>query len=237
MPAMKQMPVLPEPDFRHVNTWVFDLDNTLYPAESGLFAQIDARMTLFVQNLLGLDADSARALQKAYYREHGTTLNGLMRLHGVLPDTYLSFVHDIDLGVLERDELLASALSRLPGRLFIFTNGCRDHAARILEWLGLAQYFEAIWDIRTIDFRPKPDPDSYAKVLDGAGIEASHAAMFEDAARNLVPAHALGMTTVWLRNDSPWSNQGPDYPVASAASIDYETDNLPLFLNTIGISQ
>lgn len=225
-----------QPDFRHVDAWVFDLDNTLYPAGSGLFAQIDTRMTSFVQNLLGLNAEEARTLQKAYYRDHGTTLNGLMRVHGVEPDTYLSFVHDVDLTVLARDEVLARGLARLPGRRFIFTNGCRDHAARILEWLGLAEFFSDIWDIRTIDFRPKPEPGSYRKVLAQASIEAAHAAMFEDALRNLVPAHALGMTTVWLRNDSPWSKQGPDYPVDSAACIDYETDDLPQFLNTIGIS-
>jgi putative hydrolase of the HAD superfamily len=225
------------PDFRHVESWVFDLDNTLYPADSGLFAQIDARMTVFVQNLLGVDAEAARSLQKAYYREHGTTLNGLMHLHGVEPDSYLSFVHDIDLSALARDEALGRALARLPGRRFIFTNGCRDHAARILERLDLARYFNEIWDIRTIAFRPKPDPGSYRRVLDDARIDAARAAMFEDAARNLVPAHGQGMTTVWLRNDSPWSKQGPEYPVASPAHIDYETGDLPQFLNTIRISQ
>ena len=224
------------PDFRHVESWVFDLDNTLYPADSGLFAQIDARMTVFVQNLLGIDAEAARSLQKAYYREHGTTLNGLMRLHGVEPDAYLAFVHDIDLSALTRDEALARALARLPGRRYIFTNGCRDHAARILAWLGLAQYFDEIWDIRTIGFRPKPEPDSYRQVLGGARIDPVRAAMFEDAARNLVPAHEQGMTTVWIRNDSPWSKQGPEYPVASSAYIDYETDDLPQFLNAIRIS-
>ncbi len=225
----------PAPDFRHVDAWVFDLDNTLYPASTALFARIEARMTLFVQQRFSLGFEDARALQKAYYRDHGTTLNGLMREHGVEPDAYLDFVHDIDLSVLAADEELATALARLPGRRFVFTNGCRRHAARILERLSLASFFDDVWDIRTIDFRPKPDPDSYRKVLDSAGITAPKSAMFEDVPRNLVPAHALGMTTVLLRNDSPWSNQGPEHPVATSEHIHYETDDLAGFLNCLRV--
>lgn len=224
------------PDFRHVNAWIFDLDNTLYPAASGLFGQIDLRMTEFVADLLGVSPDEARTIQKACYRDHGTTLNGLMRLHGVDPETYLGYVHDIDLSLLADDAHLDAALARLEGRRFVFTNGCRNHAERVLDRLKLAHHFDDIWDIRTIAFRPKPDPLAYDSVLASAGIEPARAAMFEDAARNLVPAHALGMTTVWLRNSSEWSKQGPALPVASGEHIDHEIGDLAQFLHTIRIA-
>jgi putative hydrolase of the HAD superfamily len=223
------------PDFRHVDVWIFDLDNTLYPAESRIFAQVEARMTRFVQELLKLEEQEARRIQKAYYREHGTTLNGLMRVHGVDPDAYLAFVHDIDISALGADTALARAIQRLPGRRFVFTNGCRDHAGRILERLALDGFFEELWDIRTIAFRPKPDPDSYRAVLARAGANPARTAMFDDIARNLAPAHQLGCTTVWLRNDSEWSKQGPEHPRASSAGIDYETFDLREFLETIRI--
>jgi putative hydrolase of the HAD superfamily len=223
------------PDFRHVDTWIFDLDNTLYPADCGLFAQIDARMTEFVAQLLGVEAQEARFIQKTYYREHGTTLNGLMRLHAVDPEAYLDYVHDIDLSPLSGDLALGAGIERLEGRRFIFTNGCRNHAERVLGRLNLERHFDDIWDIRTIGYRPKPDPIAYEAVLASAGIEPSQAAMFEDAARNLVPAHALGMTTVWLRNGSEWSKQGPAFPVASGEHIDHEIDDLAQFLHEIRI--
>jgi putative hydrolase of the HAD superfamily len=223
------------PDFRHVDSWIFDLDNTLYPAASGLFAQIDRRMTEFVSGKLGVGLAEARIIQKSYYRDHGTTLNGLMRLHDVDPDAYLGYVHDIDLTPLTVDSELDSALARLNGKRFVFTNGCRKHASRVLGQMRLGRHFDDIWDIRTIGFRPKPDPLAYDDVISASGIDPSRAAMFEDAARNLVPAHALGMTTVWLRNGSEWSKQGPAFPVASSAHIDHEIEDLAQFLHSIRI--
>ena len=223
------------PDFRHVDVWIFDLDNTLYPAESHIFAQIEKRMTLFVQRLLGLEEQEARRVQKAYYREHGTTLNGLMRVHGVDPEAYLAFVHDIDISTLEADAELARAIARLPGRRFVFTNGCRHHAGRILDRLALTHFFEELWDIRTIAFRPKPDLESYRAVLARADAKPGHTAMFDDITRNLAPAHELGCTTVWLRTESEWSKQGPAHPQVSSAQIDYETSDLCEFLGTIRI--
>jgi putative hydrolase of the HAD superfamily len=235
MSAQPSTPADAGPDFRHVDVWIFDLDNTLYPAASDLFAQIDARMTAYVQDLLGIGAADARALQKAYYRNHGTTLNGLMRLHGVDPDEFLAFVHDIDLRALAPDPELQAAITRLPGRRFIFTNGCRHHAARVLAQLALEALFDDVWDIRTVSYRPKPDPAGYRAVLEDNRIGPARAAMFEDAARNLVPAHALGLTTVWLKNGSVWSKQGPEHPVAEARHIHYEIDDLAQFLQTIRI--
>jgi len=223
------------PDFRHVDTWIFDLDNTLYPASSDLFAQIDTKMTAFVQELLGLGFDDARALQKNYYRDHGTTLNGLMHHHGVDPEDFLGAVHDIDLTALGPDAELKKAIQRLPGRRYVFTNGCRDHAMRVLRRLELEALFDAIWDIRAIDYRPKPDVDGYRRMLEQHVVTPSRAAMFEDAARNLVPAHELGMTTVWLKNGSVWSKQGPEHPRPEAKHIHYEIEDLAQFLHTIRI--
>ncbi len=223
------------PDFRHVDTWIFDLDNTLYRADSDLFAQIDARMSAYVANLLGISPDEAKKLQKDYYRDYGTTLSGLIRVHGIDPETFLSDVHDIDLTRLEPDPALNSAIARLPGRRFVFTNGCRNHAQRVLDRIGLAQAMDDIWDIRTIAFQPKPERAAYERVLADTGIAASRAAMFEDVARNLVPAHELGMTTVWINNGSVWSKQGPEHPVAQPHHINYETDDITAFLSTIRI--
>jgi putative hydrolase of the HAD superfamily len=221
------------PDFRHVESWIFDLDNTLYPAASDLFAQIDARMAAYVARELGLDASEAARLQKAYYHDHGTTLNGLIKLHGIDPEPYLAEVHDIDLSVLAPDPALNGAIAALPGRKFVFTNGCRDYAQRVLDRLGLSSLAGAVWDIRTTNFCPKPDPAAYEHVIATAAIVPGRAAMFEDLARNLVPAHALGMTTVWLDNGSIWSRQGPEHPVAEARHIDYTTTDLAQFLKDI----
>ena len=223
------------PDFRHVKHWVFDLDNTLYRADSGVFARIDARMTEFVSAHLGLEKDAARAVQKTLYREHGTTLNGLIKLHGIDPEPYLDFVHRIDLSELKADAALAFAIERLPGGRYVFTNGCARHAGRVLERLGLTHLFHGIWDIRDIGFVPKPDPAAYRCIVARGGFAPETAAMFDDIARNLVEAHALGMTTVWLNTDAVWGHQGPEFQVASAGHIDHETEDLIQFLNRIRI--
>src|SRR5690349_7385102 len=199
----------PRPDFRHVKDWIFDLDNTLYCADNGIFAQIESRMTDYVERFLSLPREAARSVQKDLYRQYGTTLNGLMHQHDCDAEDYLSFVHDIDLGDLKPDAELNSALARLPGRRFVFTNGCARHAARILERIGLAGVFDAVWDIRSMKFVPKPMQDAYAPVMEAGGVEGPNAAMFDDIPRNLVPAARLGMTTVWLKNDVHWGKHGP----------------------------
>ena len=224
----------PAPDFRHVRNWIFDLDNTLYRADNGIFAQIEARMTDYVMAFLNLERDAAYARQKELYRRYGTTLNGLMTEHGAEPDAYLSYVHDIDLSSLGPDRALGEAIARLPGRRFVFTNGCRDHAARILERLQMTDLFDAVWDIRSMAFTPKPEPRAYASVVEAANVACGEAAMFDDIARNLVPARAMGMTTVWLKTDAPWGRHGPLMDVARS-DIDHETDNLTGFLNSIRI--
>lgn len=232
---MNQISPSPEPGFAHVRDWIFDLDNTLYRVDSGVFAQIDQRMTSFVAELLALDRDSARAVQKQLYRDHGTTLAGLINVYGIDPEPYLAFVHDLDLSGLMPDPALGQALERLEGRRFVFTNGCRNHAGRILERLGLEHLFDQVWDIRTIGFVPKPGRGAYDAVVAEAGLDPAASAMFDDIARNLVVPHEMGMTTVWLNCQSEWSRQGPDFPVASPAHIDHEIRDLKYFLNRIGI--
>jgi putative hydrolase of the HAD superfamily len=234
--AFAQFGAMPDaPDFRHVRAWVFDLDNTLYPAHCDLFSQIDDRMTDYVARLLDVDPVEARRLQKEHYRVHGTTLNGLMKLHGVEPEAYLAYVHDIDLSGLVPDRSLAAALARLPGKRFVFTNGCRNHATRVLDRLALSSLFEDVWDIRTIAYCPKPGAAAYRAVCALTGTPASATAMFDDIAHNLVEAQALGWTTVWLRNGSEWSRQGPREPIAEPRHIHYETRDLAAFLHSIRI--
>jgi len=237
MPHISPEPHAPDqgPDFRHVRHWVFDLDNTLYRADSGVFARIDARMTEFLAQFLKTNPEEARLVQKKLYREHGTTLNGLIKLYDLDPEPYLEFVHEIDLSDLKEDGALAFAIERLPGRRHVFTNGCARHAERILARLGLTHLFDDIWDIRSIGFVPKPDPRAYHHIVAHGGFAPRAAAMFDDIARNLVEAHALGMTTIWLNAGSPWERQGPEFPVASALHIDHEINDLARFLGSLRI--
>jgi putative hydrolase of the HAD superfamily len=222
------------PDFRHVKSWIFDLDNTLYCADSGIFAQIEGRMTEYVMAFLKLPREQAYARQKELYRQYGTTMNGLMREHGASPEDYLHYVHDIDLSSLGMDKALVEVLEKLPGRRFVFTNGCRDHAARILERLGMTSLFDAVWDIRTMGFQPKPQMEAYECVIKASGVACDQAAMFDDLPRNLVPAARLGMTTIWLKTDAPWGKHGPLMDVAPG-DIHHTTENLTQFLQSIRI--
>jgi putative hydrolase of the HAD superfamily len=228
-------PPSPAPDFRHVGTWIFDLDNTLYEARSDVFPQIEQRMGEFVARLLRLEPAEARKVQKALYRAYGTTLNGLVREHGIDPEPFLAYVHDIDLSSLVPQPDLTRAIARLPGRRLVFTNGCRHHAARVLERLALTALFDGIWDIRACGFVPKPDAAAYRQVVSEAGIAPGRAAMFDDIPGNLVAAHALGMTTVWLNSGVSWSREGPEFPVESRAAIDHEAAGLVPFLRSIRI--
>ncbi len=195
---------------RAAETWIFDLDNTLYPAASNLFAQVDVRIGAFIGNLLDLDPVAARTLQKQYFRDYGTSLRGLMERHGVDPEAYMAFVHDIDVTAVAPSPALDQALSRLEGRKIIFTNGSVAHAERVTDRLGVARHFEAVFDIAAADYVPKPEPAVYDQLVDRHDIEPRRAVMVEDIARNLVPAAALGMATVWVRSGSRWGADGAD---------------------------
>jgi len=196
--------------FRHVDCWIFDLDNSLYPASADLFALIDARMTQYIQHLLGCGHDEARTVQKGYFHEHGTTLAGLMAAHGTDPHEFLDYVHDIDLARISADPALVAALDRLPGRKFVFTNGDEAYARRVLDRLGLANAFDGLHDIHAMNYLPKPDPRSYRAMCDLYAIDPRRALFVEDMARNLEPAKALGMTTIWVDNGSEQAGIGAD---------------------------
>jgi putative hydrolase of the HAD superfamily len=183
-------------DLAQIRDWVFDLDNTLYPADIDLFPQVDRRMGEFIARHFGIGTDEARTLQKQYFRTYGTTLRGLMLHHGLEPQAYLDYVHDIDLSVVSRNAALDAALENLDGRKTVFTNGSLKHAEAILERLGIARHFAAIFDVAAAEFVPKPDPGCYQKMLKSLVIAPERAALFEDTADNLPPAAALGMTTV-----------------------------------------
>ena len=195
---------------RHVDCWIFDLDNSLYPASSNLFELIDLRMGEYISRLLGCDTVEARRVQKGFFRSHGTTLAGLMESHGVDPHDFLDFVHDIDLARLTADERVVAALDRLPGRKFVFTNGDERYARRVLDRLGLANAFDGLHDIHAMDYVPKPDPRAYAAMCARHDIRPETALFVEDMARNLAPAKALGMTTVWVDNGSDQASHEAD---------------------------
>jgi putative hydrolase of the HAD superfamily len=215
------------PALAHIDTWIFDLDNTLYPASANLFALIDARMTAFVGDLLGLERDEAYRVQKEYFLAHGTTLAGLMREHEVDPTAFLAYVHDIEMDVLEANAPLAAALAKLPGRKLVFTNGDKPYALKVLDRLGLGESFEAVHDVHAMDLVPKPHPSAYAGLCAAFGIDPRRALFVEDMARNLAPAKAIGMATVWVDNGS---EQGHD---ADRSYVDYTTRDLTTWLTDI----
>ena len=190
------------PRLAHIDSWIFDLDNSLYPASCNLFELMELKMGSYIQQLLGVDAEEARRVQKRYFHEHGTTLAGLMLSHGIDPHDFLDFVHDIDLARVTADPELVAALDRLPGRKFVFTNGDEAYARRVLDRIGLANAFDGMHDIHAMNYVPKPDPSSYAALCERHGIEPKRALFVDDMARNLAPAKALGMVTVWLDNGS-----------------------------------
>lgn len=211
-----------------VKTWLFDMDNTLYPSRANLFGQIDRKMEAFVGDLLGLNRDEARAVQKRYFHEHGTTLRGLMLSHGVDPHSFLEFVHDIDMSVLDPDPRLAAALARLPGRKLVFTNGDAPYAERVLAALGIREAFEDLYDIHAMDYHPKPDPRAYQRLCERHAVDPATAFFADDMAHNLRPAHAMGMVTAWINNGSERGDHGH-----SPEFIDHEIGDLTDWLEEL----
>ena len=216
------------PALSHIDCWIFDLDNSLYPASADLFALIDIRMGEYIQRLLACDPVEARRVQKSYFHEHGTTLAGLMAGHGVAPRDFLDYVHDIDLARLSADPAVVAAMDRLPGRKFVFTNGDEAYASRVLDKLGLANAFDGMHDIHAMDYVPKPNPAAYAALCSAHAIAPETALFVEDMSRNLEPANALGMTTVWVDNGSERGGHGAD-----PAFIDYRIADIGLWLTEI----
>jgi putative hydrolase of the HAD superfamily len=218
--------------FGHVSAWVFDLDNTLYPADCGIWPAIEERITLYLMGLTGLDGLSARAMQKYYYRRHGTTLRGLVEEKFERADEFLAFVHDIDRSTLAANPLLARELARLPGRKLVFTNGSRDHALRTLERLGLEGLFEDAFDIVAAGLVPKPADLAYEAFLRRHNVDPACAAMFEDLAKNLLAPKARGMTTTLVapRPGEVDHRETLDRDRSEAGHIDFVTHDLVGFL-------
>jgi putative hydrolase of the HAD superfamily len=208
-----------------IETWIFDLDNTLYPASCRLFDQIHARMQRFIAERLELSPEAALAVQKSYFRQYGTTLRGLMTLNQIDPHEFMRFVHDVDLSCVPKNPALEAALAALPGRKLVHTNGSAAHAERILTHLGVAASFSGIFDIADAGFDPKPAPAGYHELLRRHRVRPETALMVEDIARNLAPAATLGMTTAWLRGTVDWAAAG-----AGGAYIHYIVDDLGVFL-------
>lgn len=218
-------------DFKHVNTWVFDLDNTLYNPEVQLFAQIEARMAAYVMRLLGVGQAEAARLRDGWWRQHGTTLAGLMREHAIDPLPYLSEVHDIDFAALAPDPPLAAAIAALPGRKIIHTNADSTYAARVLEHRHLS-IFDAVYGIAETGFHPKPDPRAFAAVIAQDGFDPARAAFFEDDPRNLIEPQRLGMQTVLVgpgRHGPDLLDPGRD----PGAHVLHRTDDLTAFLTAL----
>ena len=217
--------------FAQVETWIFDLDNTLYSHEARVWPQIDDRITLFVANFFGIDGMSARALQKHYYHKYGTTLRALMTEHAIDPYAFMDFVHDIDHRHIVLDHALGDAIERLPGRRLILTNGSRKHAEAVASKIGILDHFEDVFDLADANFTPKPNREAYDIFLDRHGVDPTRAAMFEDIAKNLRVPHDLGMTTVLVvpQTVDPYRDAFEQEAVAEP-HIDYITDDLASFL-------
>jgi putative hydrolase of the HAD superfamily len=222
-------------DFRQIETWVFDLDNTLYPHHLNLWQQVDRRIRDYIVDLLKISHDEAFRLQKDYYRRYGTTLRGLMEEHRLDPDRFLEIVHQIDHSALTPNPELGAAIAALPGRKLILTNGTRSHAEAVMQRLEIDQHFEDIFDIKAAELEPKPRPVVYERFLKRHHVDPKRAVIFEDLARNLEAPHALGMITVLvvpkgagvvLREE--WELAGRDDP-----HVDYVTDDLADFLRGI----
>jgi putative hydrolase of the HAD superfamily len=221
--------------FSHVDTWVFDLDNTLYPRHLNLWQQVDERIREFVARFLDVGHEEAFRVQKDYYRRYGTTMRGLMTEHGLNPDDFLDFVHEIDHSPLTPNPALGAAIEALPGRKLVLTNGTRKHADAVMRRLAIHHHFEGVFDIVAAELEPKPLPQTYDRFLKAHGVDPATAAMFEDLARNLAVPHALGMTTVLVVPAGTrevfresWELEGP-----GEAHVDHVTDDLAGFLEGI----
>jgi putative hydrolase of the HAD superfamily len=209
-----------------IETWIFDLDNTLYPLACNLFGQVEERMAAFIMAALDVNYDEAHRVRRDFFMRHGTTLRGLMVDHGIEPDRFLDYVHEIDLSGIPADPALVAAINRLPGRKLVFTNSTVRHAERVMERIGLTGQIEAVHDIAACAYLPKPHPDAYKSLTKRCGFVPEAALFVEDMARNLAPAAALGMTTAWVRNSLDWARAGSEEPY-----VHYVIDDLAAWLD------
>ena len=216
--------------FKSIKFWIFDLDNTLYSGQTKVFEQVDKKMSKYISNKLNIDLEEARKIQKNYFHEYNTTLNGLIKNHKIDPNEFLEFVHDINIDFLEEDPELAEEIKKLDGLKIIFTNGTRKHALNVTKKLGIDQLFDDIFDIVDCNFIPKPLMEPYKKLVEKHKIDPKLCVLVEDIARNLKPAYEMGMKTVWIENNEPWASKFSDNNF-----VNYRTSNLPEFLRKINL--
>ena len=213
-----------------INTWIFDLDNTLYSADSGIFQQVHKLMGEFISKNLNINLTEAKKLQSKYYKQHGTTLRGMMDNHGIDPDYFLNEVHKLDYSIVGPNKILNKELQKLEGRKIIYTNANKQHVIEVLKRIELSNFFDEIFDIKMANYIPKPEIKPYEQIINLFDIEPNSSAMFDDIAKNLVPAKKVGFISVWI--DAGYENFSDDIQ-ASKNYIDYETRDLSLFLKDV----
>ena len=217
-------------DLQSIKFWIFDLDNTLYSGNTKVFEQVDKKMTEYISQKLKVDKEEAKKIQKSYFHEYNTTLNGMIKNHKINAHEFLEFVHDINIDFLQKDPDLAKEIEKLNGIKIIFTNGSRKHALNVTKRLGVDQFFDDIFDIVDSDFIPKPLMKPYKKLVEKHKIDPKLCVLVEDIARNLKPAYEMGMKTVWIENNEPWASKFSD-----SNFVNYRTSNLPEFLRKINL--
>ena len=215
-------------DLLNIKYWLFDLDNTLYSGDTKVFDQVDKRMSQYISNKLNVSIGEAKKIQKNYFHEYNTTLNGMIKNHEIDAQEFLDFVHDIDLEFLKNDKDLEVELGKIKDKKIIFTNGSRSHAENVTKRIGINKLFDGIFDIVDSNFIPKPAIETYKRLIEKYKIEPQYCIFIEDIARNLKPAHELGMKTVWIKNNEPWATKYSDEKF-----VNYKTTNLTNFLKEI----
>ena len=215
---------------KSIKYWIFDLDNTLYSGKTRVFEQVDKKMSKYISEKLNITVEEARKIQKNYFHEYNTTLNGMIKNHKIDANEFLEFVHDIDIDFLKKDEKLAEEMKKLEGKKIIFTNGSKKHAINVTRRIGIEQYFDGIFDIVDSDFIPKPSLEPYKKLVEKHKIDPKLSVLVEDIARNLKPAYEMGMKTVWIENDESWAKE-----FSESNFINYKTNNLSEFIKKINL--
>ena len=218
--------------FNSIKYWIFDLDNTLYSGKTKVFEQVDKRMSKYISNKLNISEEEAKKIQKNYFYEYNTTLNGMIKNHKINPDEFLDFVHDVNIDFLQKDPALGKEIEKLDGKKIIFTNGSKKHAINVTKQIGIDQLFDDIFDIVDAEFIPKPSLEPYKKLVKKHKIDPKLCVLVEDIARNLKPAYEMGMKTVWIENDEPWASKFSD-----SEFINHRTNNLSEFLKKINLAK
>ena len=217
-------------NLQKIKYWIFDLDNTLYSGKTRVFEQVDKKMSKYISEKLNVNMVEAKEIQKNYFYEYNTTLNGMINNHKIDANEFLEFVHDVNIDFLKKDSLLNEELMKLDGKKIIFTNSSRKHAMNVIRKIGIDQHFDDIFDIVDSEYVPKPDIVSYKKLVEKHKIDPKLCVFIEDVARNLKPAYEMGMKTIWIENDEPWARKFSD-----SDFVNYKTNNLPEFLKQINL--